>query len=266
MDSIENVPDIKDLQFDDPQSLFIKDVQNPTDVDLLLVQRMASIMCTPEEISVILGIPTRVFKEHDLYAAAYERGRASGYTNLRRAQWTQAIKGNPIMQIFLGKQYLGQSDKPQANEADDEAIDAQAFTSFQNKLQKLLTASKPGATPKTIEVEGQQYYKKNGRRKYTYKDRKEMKLETKVKKAVAPVPKDLIDQKKLEHGHGPLHDQLAYDQSQQNSQPLHKDVDSTHDDRTELTPKQRAAAKARAALKRKREANKSAHADDGRDS
>jgi hypothetical protein len=34
--------------------------------------------------------------------------------SLRRLQWNNAKKGNVTMQIFIGKQYLGQSDKVEA--------------------------------------------------------------------------------------------------------------------------------------------------------
>lgn len=207
---MESAPEIHEIPFDDPQSLFIKDVQNPTDVDLVLVQRMASIMCTSDEIAVILGIPPRIFKEHELYAAAYERGRTSGYANLRRAQWGLAIRGNPILQIFLGKQYLGQSDKPQSSSEDDAAIDAQAFESFTKKLSAVMNG-KPGDTPKTIEVDGKQYYKKNNKRKYTHKERVRMKAETKVKAAMPPVPEEAVAQRKKELGEAPLLEQMQFD-------------------------------------------------------
>lgn len=42
---------------------------------------------------------------------AYEEGLENGRASLRRMQFQSAQKGNITMQIWLGKQYLGQSDK-----------------------------------------------------------------------------------------------------------------------------------------------------------
>lgn len=49
--------------------------------------------------------------------------RGMGKISLRRTQWQLAEK-NPSMAIFLGKQYLNQSDNPQAEEATQKTIDA----------------------------------------------------------------------------------------------------------------------------------------------
>ena len=45
---------------------------------------------------------------------ALERYRSDGKVSLRRAQFKLA-QTNPTMSIFLGKQYLGQSDNPGSN-------------------------------------------------------------------------------------------------------------------------------------------------------
>ena len=41
----------------------------------------------------------------------YEKGREKGKARLRDLQLQSAIKGNVTMQIWLGKQYLNQTDK-----------------------------------------------------------------------------------------------------------------------------------------------------------
>lgn len=43
--------------------------------------------------------------------AAYQDGLENGRASLRRMQFKNAQKGNVTMQIWLGKQYLGQKDK-----------------------------------------------------------------------------------------------------------------------------------------------------------
>lgn len=133
----ESIISIQNIDLDNPQSLFIENVREPDDVALLLVQRLSSIMCTIEEICAILSIPPKIFKESPLYMGAHEQGQQSGHASLRRAQWQQAMKGNAIMQIFLGKNYLGQSDKP-VQEEPDKGSDEIAFKGFISKLQKVL--------------------------------------------------------------------------------------------------------------------------------
>lgn len=44
----------------------------------------------------------------------------AGQTSLRRSQLDAAKKGNATMLIWLGKQYLGQADKPTPEESDEE--------------------------------------------------------------------------------------------------------------------------------------------------
>ena len=43
--------------------------------------------------------------------------------SLRRAQYQVAKDGNPTMLIWLGKQWLGQSEKPSADVAEPEISD-----------------------------------------------------------------------------------------------------------------------------------------------
>lgn len=82
--------------------------------DLKQIERLASIMCTWDDIAAALGVCVRTvfrWKESDpAVNEAYERGQGNGRVSLRRAQVTLYKKGNPAMQIWLGKQWLGQRD------------------------------------------------------------------------------------------------------------------------------------------------------------
>jgi len=82
---------------------------------LMAVREIAKKQCPDEEIAAYLGISYSTFKrrkvENPELADAIEVGRDSGKQTLREKQWDMAIGGNIIMAIFLGKQYLGQSDK-----------------------------------------------------------------------------------------------------------------------------------------------------------
>jgi|SRR5579863_3912447 len=79
-------------------------------VDLEMVERLAHIQCTHTEIASALGISVDTLTRHRQFAEVYKRGAEGGRKSLRRMQFESANKGNVVMQIWLGKQYLGQSD------------------------------------------------------------------------------------------------------------------------------------------------------------
>ena len=80
-----------------------------TEEQKMQIKKMAEIHCTRKEISYIMDISMDMLRKYcdDLI----EEGRAVGKTRLRRAQWQNAIEEkNVTMQIWLGKNLLGQSD------------------------------------------------------------------------------------------------------------------------------------------------------------
>lgn len=95
------------------------------EIDIKLVQKLCEIQCTGEEIASVLGISYstlyRRVKElgyggfDDLYKKHSEVGKAS----LRRLQWGTAVKGNVSMQIWLGKQMLGQRERVEHSEKQE---------------------------------------------------------------------------------------------------------------------------------------------------
>lgn len=89
---------------------------DPADVELDQVEKLAALQCTTKEIAAFLGCSKQQFekamKVRPLIAQAVERGREKGKTSLRRLQFKLAEK-NPAMAIFLGKNYLNQTDKVQ---------------------------------------------------------------------------------------------------------------------------------------------------------
>jgi hypothetical protein len=84
-------------------------------LDYEQVRNLAAIQCTDLEMASVLGCSRdtlkRRKKDDPLFLAAYDAGKAEGRASLRRLQWRNAEQGNVTMQIWLGKQYLGQSDK-----------------------------------------------------------------------------------------------------------------------------------------------------------
>ena len=88
--------------------------------DLEQVIEMIRIQCTRDEICKVLSVSeetlNRRIKEKgiegvDNFASLYEKHAKEGRSSLRRAQWKAAHNGNVTMQIWLGKQMLGQRDQ-----------------------------------------------------------------------------------------------------------------------------------------------------------
>ncbi|MGB9620564.1 MAG: hypothetical protein ACPL7K_09150 [Armatimonadota bacterium] len=83
--------------------------RTPKPIDLTLVERAAALGLTAEEIGELLGVSRWTIERRA--AAALQRGRAKLSLRLRRMQWQVAKRGSATMLIWLGKQYLGQTDK-----------------------------------------------------------------------------------------------------------------------------------------------------------
>lgn len=87
-------------------------------LDKDMFEKLCAIQCTEAEIAAVLGmsvdtLETRIKEEYGvLFSEVFAEKRQGGTAALRRAQWNTAIEAkNPIMQIFLGKNMLGQADK-----------------------------------------------------------------------------------------------------------------------------------------------------------
>lgn len=85
------------------------------DIDRELVWKLACMQCTLREIADVVDVNHETVRNHfgDLIA----KGQSVGKKSLRRAQWEKALTDkSDRMLIFLGKQYLGQSDSPDNGE------------------------------------------------------------------------------------------------------------------------------------------------------
>lgn len=79
-----------------------------------LVEKLASIFCPEEDIAEILGVSIDTMHNEDnneLFRGAILKGKTNGKRSLRQTQFDIALRGNVKMLIWLGKQYLGQSEK-----------------------------------------------------------------------------------------------------------------------------------------------------------
>lgn len=80
-------------------------------IDYELVEKLAGIHCTVEEIAEMCGCSVDTLRRRAEAMEAMAKGRAVGRASLRRLQFDTARRGNATMQIWLGKQILGQKDK-----------------------------------------------------------------------------------------------------------------------------------------------------------
>ena len=83
-----------------------------------MFDKLCELQCTEREIAGFFGcsvdtLNSRCKEEYgQTFSELFAQKRKAGHISLRRWQWQSAEKGNTAMLIFLGKQYLGQSDKP----------------------------------------------------------------------------------------------------------------------------------------------------------
>lgn len=82
-------------------------------------EAMCSIQATEEEICLVLDVQPHTLNKWcrriygKTFCKVFREKRALGHVSLRRKQFHLADK-SPAMAIFLGKNYLGQSDNPTA--------------------------------------------------------------------------------------------------------------------------------------------------------
>lgn len=76
-----------------------------------IVEKLAKIFCTQEEIASVLDISVRTLQRDEKFCRIYKNGIVEAKKSLRRVQLQTALAGNPTMQIWLGRQYLNQSEK-----------------------------------------------------------------------------------------------------------------------------------------------------------
>ena len=83
----------------------------PIEINWEQVEKLAGLFCTQEEIASVIGCSVDTLARRKEFADIMKKGQAEGRASLRRWQFVKARDGNVTMLIWLGKQYLGQSDK-----------------------------------------------------------------------------------------------------------------------------------------------------------
>jgi hypothetical protein len=93
------------------------------DIDMKIIETLASIGATQREMATVFSCSVDTIERRLAEPAnreILERGRSKFRVAIRRMQFKSAEEGNVTMQIWLGKQYLGQRDKAHYEVATDE--------------------------------------------------------------------------------------------------------------------------------------------------
>jgi hypothetical protein len=105
---------------------------------LKTVEGLGRIQATTRECAAVLAVSHQTFitfmNGHPEIGEALEKGKEEGRTSLRRTQFKLAQK-NAAMAIFLGKNYLDQTDRQDINQSV--TIDV-TVTDARSKLERLL--------------------------------------------------------------------------------------------------------------------------------
>lgn len=91
--------------------------QKQETIDKKTFENLCAIQCTAEEVCCVLGICRLTLEswckntyDGKTFKEVFDEKRLVGKASLRRRQWNLSEKSVP-MAIWLGKQYLGQTDK-----------------------------------------------------------------------------------------------------------------------------------------------------------
>tara|TARA_R100001377_G_C3194901_1_gene112298 strand:+ start:5058 stop:5357 length:300 start_codon:yes stop_codon:yes gene_type:complete len=87
-------------------------------IDKKQLENLAKFGCTNIEIAQFFGCSADLIDKS--YSEFTTKGRATQKLRLRQLQWKSAEGGNVTMQIWLGKQILGQAESPITN--DDQPL------------------------------------------------------------------------------------------------------------------------------------------------
>lgn len=85
-----------------------------TEEGFRLVEYLSTLNCTREEIASAFGVaPSVLHNRHNkkVFTETYNRGKEQFKLTIRKSQMRIMTKGNSRMAEFLGKNYLGQTDK-----------------------------------------------------------------------------------------------------------------------------------------------------------
>ena len=83
-------------------------------IELQELEKLCALQCTDEEIAAWFRVSTRTVERRrkvKTFSEVMEHGKARGRISIRRAQMRLLEEGNATMGVWLGKQYLGQTEQ-----------------------------------------------------------------------------------------------------------------------------------------------------------
>lgn len=95
----------------------------PKEIDKLQFEKLCELQCTRDEICSWFDVTDKTLSKWcektfgEGFSAVFDKKREKGKIALRRNQW-RLSETNTAMAIFLGKQFLGQSDNPEIKDSD----------------------------------------------------------------------------------------------------------------------------------------------------
>lgn len=112
------------------------------EIDYTQARRLAEIQCTIAEIAHVFGVSDTKLKRDAEFRAVYDQAREHGKASLRRLQWAAARRGSTAMLIWLGKQYLGQTDRVESAVA----ISRDVHSLSDDELAAIIAGGRSGGT------------------------------------------------------------------------------------------------------------------------
>ena len=152
---------VKDItpELDDVRTIALENHKNPTPYDIGLIEGMASHLIPATEICAIIRMSKSRFEKSLAFQAAFERGNLMGKASLRRMMYVGA-KTQPVLQIWLSKQHLGMTDKPEPVQGESQQDAYKGFLDKLNIVINIPAAGQPapivigsGTTDRTARVE-----------------------------------------------------------------------------------------------------------------
>ena len=101
--------------------------RQPAEIDQKIFENLCAIQCTMKEICAVLEVTDKPLTAWcrrtygKSFSEIYAEKRLPGLVSLRRTQFRMAEK-SAAMAIFLGKNYLGQTDKDNWQRQQDEKL------------------------------------------------------------------------------------------------------------------------------------------------
>ena len=115
----------------------------PIQIDTGQFESLCNMQCTLDEIAGFFKCSPDTIENwckknyEETFSAVYKKYSAGGKISLRRYQFRLAEK-NASMAIWLGKQYLGQSDKMEIeHSADDKSIEVKMVAPSEEDVERL---------------------------------------------------------------------------------------------------------------------------------